>query len=50
MENKRKSFTLRVSPELKFQIEKAATEEGFTTINSWIIHVIVKHLEKNVKK
>ena len=45
MENKRKSFTLRVSPELKFQIEKAATEEGFTTINSWIIHVIVQNRE-----
>ena len=49
MKNKRKSFTLRVSPELKFQIEKAATEEGFTTINSWIIHIIAKHLENRKK-
>ena len=50
MENKRKALTLRVSPELKFQIEKATAEEGFNTINSWIIHVITGHLEKRKKK
>ena len=49
MENKRKAITLRVSPELKFQIEKTATEEGFNTINSWIIHVIKLHLTKRKK-
>ena len=49
MENKRKSITLRVSPELKFQIEKATAEEGFNTTNSWIIHVIKLHLEKRKK-
>jgi predicted HicB family RNase H-like nuclease len=50
MEKERKAITLRVSPELKFQIEKAATEEGFNTINSWIIYVIKGHLENAKKK
>lgn len=45
MDKKRKALTIRVSPELKFQIEKAMTEEGFPTINSWIIHIIKGHLE-----
>lgn len=49
MENDRKAITLRISPELKFQIEKAAAEEGFNTINSWIIHVIKGHLENQKK-
>ena len=49
MENKRKALTLRVSPELKFQIEKAMLEDGFSTVNSWIIHVIKMHLA-GVKK
>ena len=49
MENERKAITVRVSPELKFQIDKAAAEEGFPTINSWIIYIIKQHLE-SVKK
>ena len=49
MEKERKAITLRVSPELKFQIEKATAEEGFNTINSWIIYVIKRHLEKRKK-
>lgn len=49
MENKRKVITLRVSPELKFQIEKATIEEGFNTINSWIIHIIKTHLSSEKK-
>ena len=46
MEKERKVITLRVLPELKFQIEKTTTEEGFPTVNSWIIHVIKGYLEK----
>ena len=49
MEKERKAITVRVSPELKFQIEKATTAEGFNTINSWIIHIIKGHLEKQKK-
>jgi predicted HicB family RNase H-like nuclease len=49
MENKRKALTLRVSPELKFQMEKAAAEDGFSTINSWMIYIIKGHLEKRKK-
>ena len=49
MEQDRKVITLRVSPELKFQIEKAATKEGFNTINSWLIHVIKGQID-GVKK
>ena len=49
MENKRKALTLRVSSELKFQIEKAMVEDGFSTVNSWIIHVIKMHLERRKK-
>ena len=49
MENNRKAITLRVSPELKFQIEKATEEEGFNTINSWLIHIIKGHLERRKK-
>ena len=49
MENKRKALTVRVSPELKFQIEKATAEDGFNTINSWVIHIIKRHLEKRKK-
>lgn len=50
MEKERKAITVRVSPELKFQIEKATTEDGFNTINSWIIHVIKNHIEGRKKK
>jgi len=49
MENKRKVLTVRVSPELKFQIEKATAEDGFSTINSWIIHIIKGHIDKRKK-
>lgn len=48
MEKERKPITVRVSPELKFQIEKAANEDN-RTINSWIINVIKQHLA-SVKK
>mgnify|MGYP003302948575 CR=1 FL=1 len=51
MENERKAMTLRVDAQLKFEIEKRATEEGYTTVNSWIIDVIKGYLEnKSVKK
>lgn len=46
MEKERKSITLRVSPQLKFQIEKAVAEDGDSTINSWLIKVIKEYLEK----
>ena len=48
MDKERKAITIRVSPELKFQIDKAAVEDN-RTINSWIINIIKQHLE-NVKK
>lgn len=48
MQKERKPITVRVSPELKFEIEKAANKDS-RTINSWIIHVIKQHLE-GVKK
>lgn len=48
MENERKAITVRVSAELKFQIEKAANEDN-RTINSWIVNAIKQHLD-NVKK
>lgn len=48
MEKERKAITIRVSPELKFQIDKAATEDN-RTVNSWIINIIKQHLE-GVKK
>lgn len=51
MEKERKAITLRVSPELKFQIDKAVVEEGDCTINSWLIKVVKEYLEnKNAKK
>lgn len=48
MQEERKPITVRVSPELKFQIEKAANKDN-RTINSWIINIIKQHLD-NVKK
>lgn len=48
MKNERKPITVRVSPELKFQIDKAAVEDN-RTVNSWIINVIKQYLE-SVKK
>lgn len=48
MQKERKPITVRVSPELKFEIEKAANKDN-RTINSWIIHIVKQHLE-SVKK
>lgn len=48
MENERKAITVRVSPELKFQIEKEANKDN-RTINSWIINVIKQYLESAKK-
>lgn len=48
MKNERKPITVRVSPELKFQIEKAAAKDN-RTINSWIINVIKCSLENEKK-
>lgn len=48
MQDERKAITVRVSQELKFQIEKAANEDN-RTINSWIVNVIKQHLD-GVKK
>ena len=46
MEKERKAITLRVSPQLKFQIEKAVAEDGDSTINSWLIKVVKEYLER----
>lgn len=46
MGKERKAITLRVSPQLKFQIDKAVLEDGDSTINSWIIKVIKEYLER----
>lgn len=48
MEKERKAITIRVSPELKFQIDKAAIEDN-RTVNSWIVNVIKQYLD-SVKK
>lgn len=48
MAKERKPITVRVSPELKFQIDKAAAAED-RTINSWIIHIIKQHLGSEKK-
>ena len=49
MAKERKPITVRVSPELKFQIDKAAAAED-RTINSWIIHIIKQHLGSEKKQ
>jgi predicted HicB family RNase H-like nuclease len=49
MEKERKAITIRVSPELKFQIDKAANADG-RTINSWIIKAIRDKLNESEKK
>ena len=46
MEKERKAITLRVSPQLKFQIEKAVAEDGDSTINSWLIKIVKEYLEQ----
>ena len=48
VKDERKVVTIRMSPELKFQIDKAAAEDN-RTINSWIVNLIKQHFE-NVKK
>jgi predicted HicB family RNase H-like nuclease len=48
MEKERKAITVRVSPQLKFQIDKAAAKDN-RTVNSWITNIIKQHLE-SVKK
>ena len=48
VKDERKVITIRVSTELKFQIDKAAAEDN-RTINSWIVHIIKQHLD-GVKK
>ena len=45
MEKERKAITVRVDSQLKFQIEKCAAAEGYTTVNSWIVDVIKGYLE-----
>ena len=46
MEGDRKVITLRVAPDIKFQIEKAAFEEEYSTVNAWLIKVITEYLDK----
>lgn len=46
MKKERKAITVRVDPRLKFAIEKQAAEEGYPTLNSWIIAVIKGYIEK----
>lgn len=49
MGKERKAITLRVSTQLKFQIDKAVAEDGDSTINSWLIKVIKAYLEEKNK-
>lgn len=49
VKEERKPITVRVSPELKFEIEKAANKDN-RTINSWIINLIKGHLEGEKNK
>ena len=49
MNKDKKAITIRVPSDLKFQIDKAVLEDGFATINSWIIHLIKNRLD-GVKK
>ena len=48
VKDERKVVTIRMSPELKFQVDKAAAEDN-RTINSWIVNIIKQHLD-GVKK
>ena len=48
MENERKAITVRVSPELKFQIDKSAAADN-RTVNSWIVNLIKQHLGSEKK-
>ena len=49
MKDERKVITIRVTPELKFQIDKAANKDN-RTINSWIINIIKQHIEDEAQK
>ena len=44
LKDERKVITIRVSPELKFAIDKAANKDN-RTINSWVINLIKQNLE-----
>ena len=44
VKDERKVITIRVPPELKFQIDKAANKDN-RTINSWVINLIKQNLE-----
>lgn len=44
VKDERKVITIRVSPQLKFEIDKAATKDN-RTINSWLINLIKQNLE-----
>ena len=44
VKDERKVITIRVSPELKFLIDKAANKDN-RTINSWVINLIKQNLE-----
>jgi predicted HicB family RNase H-like nuclease len=44
VKDERKVITIRVSPELKFAIDKAAVKDN-RTINSWVINLIKQNLE-----
>ena len=48
VKDERKVVTIRMSPELKFQIDKAATEDN-RTINSWIVNIIKQYLSGEKK-
>lgn len=48
LKDERKAIAIRVSPELKFQIDKSATKDN-RTINSWIVNIIKQHLEAEKK-
>lgn len=48
VKDERKVITIRVSPELKFEIDRAANKDN-RTINSWVINLIKQNLE-GVKK
>ena len=43
VKDERKVITIRVSPELKFEIDRAANADN-RTINSWLINLIKQNL------
>ena len=48
VKKERKIITVRVSPELKFLIDKAADKED-VTINTWITNLIKQNLKAEKK-